>query len=320
MQAEDGRLDAMIAAIDADDATPLRPLSEAPNGGKRRRTMPWAKPLAGSSSSITAGGAAEDSLPFASVDQPIVYSRSAAEAAELCDVVLASANRDGRDGRLIIGLDIEWQVTFEANVIQRPAAVLQLCTPACVYVFQLSAMRELPARLATLLEAEWIVKCGCKVKNDALKLQRDYGVRCSSLLDLGALAAAALPYGQRPWSLADLCVAAMGKRLSKDIRMSNWEAAPLSSEQIEYAARDAWVSRRVCLALLRRLEKRKEKAKQLEKQQPPQPQHQQHEAVSSDAGCAACIPSELLETIGMDAVERRRLAQAEVAAARGGCA
>ena len=38
-------------------------------------------------------------------------------------------------------------------------------------------------------------------------------------------------------------------RISKNMRVSNWEKGELSKNQINYAATDAWVSRKIYLAL-----------------------------------------------------------------------
>lgn len=42
-------------------------------------------------------------------------------------------------------------------------------------------------------------QAGVGISNDALKLRRDYGLRCAGLLDLSQLAARTLADGARPW-------------------------------------------------------------------------------------------------------------------------
>jgi hypothetical protein len=187
----------------------------------------------------------EDAAPPLSLPSgtPIIYTRSPGETDELCAQLC---------GARLVGLDIEWRVHYVKHSTQRPAAVLQLCTAGACYVFQLSAMGSFPQRLRELLEDSRVIKAGCKIANDALKLRRDFGIRCAGLVDLGRLAAVALRYGYRQWSLSDLCLTLTGRRLSKDERCTDWEAR-LTSEQLRYAALDAWASRNVCLALLRRM-------------------------------------------------------------------
>ena len=197
------------------------------------------------------------SLPLLSLPASvsIVYTRSCGEANECCDFLKQrlSQHASSQHASSLVGLDIEWTVTYTANMTQRPASVLQIATGGTCYVFQLSAMPRFPERLRALLEDTAVVKTGCKVGNDALKLRRDYGVRVARTLDLGKIAAKALPYGDRPWSLADLCESVLHRRMRKDVRLSNWESR-LTDEQLSYAAADAWASRAVGVALLRRLE------------------------------------------------------------------
>lgn len=111
---------------------------------------------------------------------------------------------------------------------------------------------RLPPSLRRLLEDPEILKVGVGISSDGLKLRADFGVQCAGLLDLSRLAALVLPHGHRPWSLAELCERVLGKQLQKRraIRCSNWEAALLSPEQLEYAALDAWASLEVYRQLL----------------------------------------------------------------------
>ena len=251
----------------------------------------------------------QQEMGYLSVDAPIVYSRSCGECNELSQHIVQQLRP------ALIGLDIEWRVTYELNSTQRTTAVLQVCTVGTVYVFHLSAMPTwhptaactLPPGLVALLEAPSIVKVGCKVRNDALKLQRDFGVRCAGLLELGALAGRALPYGAgRPWSLAELCSAVLHVQLRKDERMSNWEAAPLSGEQMSYAARDVFASRLVGVALLRRLGKKGGSSRAASMTSSVvQTRVEDDEVDVCDA--LRLLPGGLVEAIGMDAVERRRL-------------
>ena len=224
-----------------------------------KRVLPFG-PHAGAQSAqrkLPCFSAPGTSLPLLSLPASvsIVYTRSCGEANECCDFLKQrlSQHASSQHASSLVGLDIEWTVTYTANMTQRPASVLQIATGGTCYVFQLSAMPRFPERLRALLEDTAVVKTGCKVGNDALKLRRDYGVRVARTLDLGKIAAKALPYGDRPWSLADLCESVLHRRMRKDVRLSNWESR-LTDEQLSYAAADAWASRAVGVALLRRLE------------------------------------------------------------------
>lgn len=255
--------DAPAAVAAAIPRSPLQPLATAApaaaasSAPRPKRMLP---------SSIAAGGAsrpkrtlpssigapAPSTLPELATP-PVVYSRSEPEADELC-AALAAAHARGECTEL--GFDIEWQVTFVTNAAPRKAATVQLAAARSVLVLQLSEMRGFPAALAALLEDATLPKLGVGISNDGLKLRRDYGVRCAGLVDLSPLAGRALADGARPWNLADLCERVLGRRLPKELRLSDWEANPLSPEQLAYAAADAVAAQRIYKELERRWERR----------------------------------------------------------------
>ena len=258
--------DSFLAEVDALEAqhvarSPLQQLTAAApaaasSAPRPKRMLP---------SSISAGGArpkhalpssigapAPSTLPELATP-PVVYSRSEPEADELC-AALVAAHARGECTEL--GFDIEWQVTFVTNAAPRKAATVQLAAARSVLVLQLSEMRGFPAALAALLEDATLPKLGVGISNDGLKLRRDYGVRCAGLVDLSPLAGRALADGARPWNLADLCERVLGRRLPKELRLSDWEASPLSPEQLAYAAADAVAAQRIYKELERRWERR----------------------------------------------------------------
>ena len=69
---------------------------------------------------------------------------------------------------------------------------------------------------------------------------------CSGVVDSLNIAEL-LEYKQK--SLTNLCGQLLGHGISKRCQMSDWQASPLSSAQVQYAATDAWASRAVHVAL-----------------------------------------------------------------------
>lgn len=143
----------------------------------------------------------------------------------------------------MIGFDCEW-VTVNAS--RRPVALLQLAAHNgyCALI-RLHRLQQhgggVPAGLRELLDNGRIVKVGVAPMDDARNLQRDYGLRVTSTLDLRHMARARrLP----ALGLAKMSLAHLGVTMDKDWRIScsNWEAPELSARQIDYAAKDALVA------------------------------------------------------------------------------
>eukprot|EP00884_Botryococcus_braunii_P005842 jgi/Botrbrau1/15259/Bobra.0382s0001.1 len=170
-------------------------------------------------------------------------------------------------------MDIEWRVTFKAGQAPRKAALLQLCyrpVETAVPVGQLShscgaskgpvnpggdltclllhiAYSGITPALARILMNQELLKVGVGILQDAQKLWRDYGVECNGLCCLSEeanlrLASSLSSFSK--WSLAGLVQEVLQCQLPKDpqVRVSDWEARPLSRAQLSYAAADAAAS------------------------------------------------------------------------------
>ncbi|GAC72918.1 predicted 3'-5' exonuclease [Moesziomyces antarcticus T-34] len=152
-----------------------------------------------------------------------------------------------------MGLDLEWNFTRFGGANR--TALLQLCSSRMILVIHMSAMsHRVPPLLRTILQDPSIIKTGVAIRNDALKLQRDYAIHMRNVLELSNLAKLAQP---ARWasvgtliSLRDLTRIYLGRRLRKgDVRVSDWETFPLDQEQIEYAASDTFASLEVLRAI-----------------------------------------------------------------------
>ncbi|KAE8725940.1 Werner Syndrome-like exonuclease [Hibiscus syriacus] len=85
---------------------------------------------------------------------------------------------------------------------------------------------------------------GVAIDGDAVKMFCDYNVSVKALEDLSDLANQKLDRDRRNWSLAALTEELFCRELPKPkkIRLGNWELYPLSKEQLQYAATDAFAS------------------------------------------------------------------------------
>ncbi|WFD31200.1 hypothetical protein MSPP1_002234 [Malassezia sp. CBS 17886] len=138
---------------------------------------------------------------------------------------------------------------------QAKTALLQLSTSSHIFVIHLSRMDTIPAPLASLMRSPSILKVGVAIRNDALKLQRDFGLESRGLVELSKIAKIIHPdaWRHRPHliSLQDLCQTYMERTLVKDaVRTSSWTNVPLSPLQMEYAASDAYAGLELFHALL----------------------------------------------------------------------
>lgn len=151
-----------------------------------------------------------------------------------------------------MGLDLEWNVSHSGA--QR-TALLQLCSSSIILIIHLSAMsHRIPPLLTSILQDPNIIKTGVAIRNDALKLQRDYAIDTRNIVELSTLAKLAQPsrWEHVRWliSLRDLTRVYLGRKLRKDsVRVSDWERYPLDEEQIEYAASDTFASLEVLRAV-----------------------------------------------------------------------
>ena len=99
------------------------------------------------------------------------------------------------------------------------------------------------ALISNLFSCRDVLKVGVAFEGDLRKLAADYphGGCGSAGLAPFCDAQALFSEGVQPESLVKIVARRLGVVLSKQQQMSDWERRPLSQEQLEYAAIDAWV-------------------------------------------------------------------------------
>ena len=142
----------------------------------------------------------------------------------------------------VVGFDTETRPAFHKGE-SYPPSLFQAATAHAVYLFQLRQMEVFPV-LAHLLEERRIVKAGVAVADDLRTLKHVFPFVEKSVVDLGIVARHA---GYDQTGLRNLAGIFMGMRITKGTKTSNWAAAKLSTQQIVYAATDAWVCRELHL-------------------------------------------------------------------------
>lgn len=154
---------------------------------------------------------------------------------------IASAN--------IVGFDTESKPVFEKGALNDGPHIVQFACEDRAYIFQL-INPECHNPLLYLLTSDQIKKVGFDLASDRKLLFKKFGVSPRGFIDLcpvfkkrgfrntvGVRAAIAIMFNEQ-----------FDK--AKHITMSNWSSAKLSTNQLEYAANDAFAALRVYLKLL----------------------------------------------------------------------
>ena len=142
----------------------------------------------------------------------------------------------------VVGLDTETRPAFRKGE-SYPPCLVQVATDRAVYLFQLRRADSHPL-LKALLEDSRILKTGIALAHDLRTLKAVFGFEEKSILDLGGIARRR---GCTQTGLRNLAGLFLDFRIPKGTRTSNWAAAQLSRQQMDYAATDAWACRELFL-------------------------------------------------------------------------
>ncbi len=145
----------------------------------------------------------------------------------------------------VIGIDTETRPNFTKDS-HHEVGLLQLSTQDTCFLFRLNSI-GMPDSVVRLLGSNAQIKVGLSLKDDirALRKRRDfkfgkYVELQKKVRDIGIL----------DMSLQKIYANLFHKKISKNKRLTNWEAPVLTKEQKLYAATDAWA----CVRIYRRLE------------------------------------------------------------------
>ncbi len=176
-----------------------------------------------------------NALPLAAFDGPL----------HVVDVPARVAAAVGALRReTVLGFDTETRPAFRKGE-HYPPALLQLAGAEAVWVFCLTPL-GLPEEVAALLADPEIVKAGVSNTRDVAELGRLRAFPAAGFVDLGQLAKRA---GLQHHGLRGLAAVLLGCRISKGAQMTNWARPDLPERALRYAATDAWIGRRLYLAM-----------------------------------------------------------------------
>ena len=134
-----------------------------------------------------------------------------------------------------VGFDTETKPSFVKGV-KNKVALLQLSTPQVCYLIRVNKL-GIPPILSEFLAAAKPLKIGLSLHDDYRVLLRSCKFKPLGFVDLQKIIK---KVGIEELGLQKMYAILFGKKISKAQRLTNWEAASLTSAQQEYAAIDAW--------------------------------------------------------------------------------
>lgn len=177
------------------------------------------------------------SLPRFLFEGPIFVIQSETEARRAVSALRRSP---------LIGIDTETRPAFRKGVVHR-VALLQMATSEACFLFRLCHM-GLPEIVVGLLSDPDVVKVGLSLKDDLMMLRRRHDFQPAGFVELQTMASA---MGIEDMSLQKLYANLFRKKISKNARLTNWEADALTEAQQRYAATDAFTCLQIYNELLR---------------------------------------------------------------------
>ena len=139
-----------------------------------------------------------------------------------------------------IGFDTETKPAFKRGQINK-VALLQLSTEEECYLFRLNKIGY-PEELEDLMCNTYVKKIGLSLRDDFAALRKRTGKKPENFIDLQLFVD---KFEIEDNSLQKIYAILFGQKISKNQRLSNWEAVELSPAQQSYAAIDAWACLRI---------------------------------------------------------------------------
>jgi ribonuclease D len=142
----------------------------------------------------------------------------------------------------VVGFDTETRPSFRVGE-SYPPSLAQVATARAVYLFQVQR-QDIAAALAEMLAEARIAKAGVGLSDDLKALKKVIQFAEKSIVDLGGVATR---HGLKQTGVRNLTGLFLGFRIPKGTKTSNWARHRLTSQQITYAATDAWACRELYL-------------------------------------------------------------------------
>jgi ribonuclease D len=144
----------------------------------------------------------------------------------------------------MLGFDTETRPSFTKGLL-RSVSLVQLSTFDTCFLFRLNGSGFSQALIGLLSNPE-ILKIGLSLRDDFLSMSRRMKFTPQGFIDLQKIVQ---KHGIEDISLQKIYAILFGKKISKNQRLTNWEAEELTEAQKKYAALDAWA----CLKIYKHL-------------------------------------------------------------------
>ncbi len=139
-----------------------------------------------------------------------------------------------------LGFDTETRPAFKRGQVHK-VALMQLSTAEACYLFRLNKIGY-PDELDEIICNPDIKKVGLSLRDDFAAIRKRSDKKPQNFIDLQSFVD---EYGIDDNSLQRIYAILFGRKISKNQRLSNWEATFLSEAQKNYAAMDAWACLRI---------------------------------------------------------------------------
>ena len=140
-----------------------------------------------------------------------------------------------------VGFDTETRPNFTKKQ-NHIIALIQLSTSERCYLFRLNKLGGIPIQLEEFLKNGKTIKVGLSLLDDFHNIRKLMDFKPFNFIDLQKIVPS---FGIQEASLQKIYAILFGKKISKRMRLSNWEADELSEAQKQYAALDAWACLRI---------------------------------------------------------------------------
>jgi ribonuclease D len=148
----------------------------------------------------------------------------------------------------IVGFDTESKPTFAVGEVSNGPHVVQFALPDRAYLFQVHRTEGLPF-LQALLRSEAVIKVGFGLKSDSGHIFKKFGIRFSGVVDLNVVFS--MQGHQKEMGVRNAVAFVFKQRFvkSRKITTTDWSQHELTSQQMLYAANDAYAALKVFEAL-----------------------------------------------------------------------